>query len=174
MSFNNDHNSKVTLYTCIHNIYVVRIFTSLSWALYIKAHIAYNSRSEQWWPTGRQSIHDFHYQGEFQHNRNYIKASVYDGDFDMRLSWVFLVWLHYRNISSPTRNVNTHTHIHTTNYLIVQGICKSWTLDWTLGWINDWTGLHGLIKIAEQMPPKLQRVVSSSVSSCFLACWRNA
>ena len=55
-----------------------------------------------------------------------------------------------------------------------QGLCKTWTLDWTGLWTGldyglDWTGLTKTAVYRQQTPPRLQRLVPSSASSCFLA-----
>jgi len=48
-----------------------------------------------------------------------------------------------------------------------------WTgLDYGLDWTMDWTGLDWTDQTAvyrQQTPPRLQKLVSSSASSCFLA-----
>ena len=45
------------------------------------------------------------------------------------------------------------------------GLCKTWTLDW----IRLWTGLNKTAVYRQQMPPRLEQVVSISAPSCLLA-----
>jgi len=45
-----------------------------------------------------------------------------------------------------------------------------WTgLDYGLDWTVDWTGLKKTAVYRQQTPPRLQKLVPSSASSCFLA-----
>ena len=49
------------------------------------------------------------------------------------------------------------------------GLCTTWTLDSTGIWTGLWTGLGWTDQNRQQTPPRLQQLVSSSASSCFLA-----
>jgi len=47
------------------------------------------------------------------------------------------------------------------NIFMKWGLCKTWTL--------DWTGLTKTAVYRQWTPPRLQQLVPSSASSCFLA-----